>query len=273
MKALILAGGQSKRMGRNKALIERPDGSRQVDHIAGLARGVCDTVLLSIGECESGGVPLPWPRIPDLHPGEGPLAALEAAAAACGGPLLVIGCDLFLLDAPTLACLMANRDPTRAATCYRNRIDGRPEPLCAIYEEPALAKAAAALMNGNRNARDFLESLDPHIIDLPHPAALDGANSPTELAECFAKLRCGVTAKSLGLHYFGGIREVRGVGFEAVESLACTVAGLYEELRFRHRLRFVEGELRVEIHGKTASWETLLHHGDEVAFFLPGNPP
>lgn len=270
MKALILAGGKSKRMGKNKAMVERPDGSLQIDHIARLARGVCDTVLLSVGE--TGECPLPLPRISDLHPGEGPLAALEAAAAACGGPLLVIGCDLFLLDAPTLAFLTASRDPMYSATCYRNRIDGRPEPLCAIYEESALARAAGALKNGTRSARLFLESLDPHVIDLPNPAALDGANSPAELAECFAKLRLGVTSKALGVHYFGKLREARGVGFEVVESLACTVAGLYEELRFRHHLRPIAGYAQVAIRDDIVSWESLLQNGDEVAFLPPEEP-
>ena len=109
MNALILAGGESKRMGRNKALIERPDGIRQIDHITALVRGVSDAVYLSLKD--EGTVPSELPIIPDIRPGEGPLAALESAAAACGGPLLVLGCDLYLMDSETLALLISRRDP------------------------------------------------------------------------------------------------------------------------------------------------------------------
>ena len=185
---------------------------------------------------------------------------------------MVIGCDLFLLDATTLGFLTKNRNPSRMATCYRNRIDGRPEPLCTIYEASALAQAGAALKQGNRCARKFLESLDPQVIDLPNPAALDNANSPAELAECFEKLRLGVSAKALGVLYFGKLRESRGVGFEAVESLACTVGGLYEELRFRHRWPFSDEMPRVAIGGDLVSWDRLVRNGDEVAFLPAADP-
>src|SRR5690606_38465176 len=98
------------------------------------------------------------PVLHDAEPGAGPLAALAALEK---GPVLVLGCDLFLLDEATLRHLLDRRDPARAATCYANRIDGRPEPLCAIYESAGLARAKEALAAGERCARHFLESLDP----------------------------------------------------------------------------------------------------------------
>jgi molybdopterin-guanine dinucleotide biosynthesis protein A len=266
MNALILVGGQSRRMGRDKALIARPDGSRQIDHIAALASGLCDGVFLSVRENVPTGISLPV--IPDLRPGEGPVAALESAAAR-GGPWLVLGCDLFLMDRETLAFLSDHRDPSRMATCFRNRIDGRAEPLCAIYEPAGLAHAAAALSEGRRCAREFLESLDPLLLDLPRPAALDNANTPDELAECFAKLTAGSVPKSVRLLYFAKLREARGLDGETVETLACTVAGLYEELRFRHRLPLESAMLRAAINGEFADWHASVSEGDEIVFIPP----
>jgi molybdopterin-guanine dinucleotide biosynthesis protein A len=267
MNALILAGGESRRMGRNKALVTRPDGTLQIDHVVALARGFCDGVFLSLKDGTS--LTTDAPVIPDLHPGDGPIAALEAAAVACGGPLLVIGCDLFLLDAATLAFLMEHRSRDHNATCFRNRIDGRAEPLCAVYETSALALAAAALAQGQRCARKFLESLGPQILDPPQAAALDNANTPAELAECFAKLTDGVVSKTVGLLYFAVLREARGVDGETVETLACTVAGLYEEIRFRHRLPLNAGMLRVAVNGEFADWDARISDGDEIVFIPP----
>ncbi len=267
MNALILAGGGSRRMGRDKALIERPDGTRQIDHIVALAREVAESVHLSLKD--EGSVECGLPVIADLRPGEGPLAALEAAAAACGGPLLVIGCDLFLLDRKTLKFLIAHRDPKRHATCFRNRIDGRAEPLCAIYETSGLEQAGAALTDGQHCARRFLESLDPVMLDLPDETALDNANTPEELGECFVKLTEGVEPKMVKILYFAKLREARGLDEERVETLACTAAGLYEELRFRYRLPLGTDALRVAVNGDFADWTLRLSAGDEVVFIPP----
>jgi len=267
MNILILAGGVSKRMGCDKSLIMRPDGRRQIDHITALAQQFSDSVFLSLREKDS--IATDLPIIEDIHPGEGPVAALESAAATCGGPLLVIGCDLFLLDMETIARLITRRDPARNAVCFRNRIDGRAEPLCAIYESSALGLAAKALADGQRCARRFLESMDPLMLDLPHPAALDNANTPGQLDECFLKLTSGVTPKKIRVLYFAKLREVRGCGEEEIETLACGAAGLYEEIRYRHRLPLELNALRVAINGEFADWKTRLSAGDEVVFIPP----
>ena len=267
MNALILAGGESKRMGRDKSQIVRPDGNRQIDYVAGLLNPVCDRVFLSLRNRES--VPIDLPVIPDTHPGAGPVAALASAADVCGGPLLVISSDLFLIDAPTLEFLLARRDPTCRATCFRNRIDDRVEPLCTIYEAAGMTAAAEAAANGQRCARKFLESLDPQVLDLPQPVALDNANTPEELNECFSKLTDGVLPKTVNILYFAKLREARGLDAETVETWANTAAGLYEEVRFRHRFPLDLDTLRVAINGEFADWSTRLNAGDEVVFIPP----
>lgn len=266
LNILILTGGLSERMGRDKALIERPDGTRQIDHITALAKAVSGNVFLSARDGDARGTGLPV--IPDLEPGSGPLGALASACAAHPGTWLVIGCDLYLLDESTLRFLIDHHDPTNGATAFRNRIDGRPEPLCAIYEESSISKAAG-FSRDTRCARKFLESLDPGILDLPQPAALDNANTPSELAEAFRKLTHGVVPKSVQLLYFAALREARGLSSETVETLACTAAGLYEELRFRHRLPLGTDHLRVAKNGDFTGWDAAVDSGDEFVFIPP----
>ena len=79
-------------------------------------------------------------RLPDAGPIGGILAALHAHPQAAW---LVLACDLPFLDAATLQQLIAARDPRRLATAFRSSHDGKPEPLCAIYEPASLAAIEA----------------------------------------------------------------------------------------------------------------------------------
>lgn len=265
MILLILSGGKSRRMGCDKLLLTRPDGIRQIDWLAGLAKTTGCEVMLS--RRDDSPPPVDLPVIADLHAGGGPLAALAAAhAARPDQPVLMLGGDLFLLDAATLRHLIDHRDPARRATAFANRIDGRPEPHCTIYETSGSSHAAAWLARGDFHARHFLESLEPRVLKPPRPAALDGANTPIELAECFAKLEHGVRPKTVSLRYSGPILEARGRDEEPVETLACTAAGLYEELRFRHRLPLDIDQLDATRNGIPCAWDQLLSDGDSITF-------
>lgn len=246
-------------MGRDKALIERPDGRRQIDWLVEIARPAGGEVVLSMREDSA--PPLALPVIIDSSPEAGPLAALAAFHAhRPGEAALVLSCDLFLLDAETIRHLLAGRDPARLATCFSNRLDGLPEPLCAIYEAAALARAGAWLEGGGRGARPFLRTLDPLTLDLPQPAALDNVNTPAELAESFSKLRRGVAGKTVTASYPGS------AGMVAVTTLANTLGGLFGELRFRHRLPPLQDELKPLKNGNPCGWETELAEGDEIEF-------
>src|SRR4051812_23167963 len=91
---LILAGGASRRMGQDKALVEW-DGARAVDRVFALAGEVCDGPALVSG----GDYGLPF--VADPQPMAGPVAGILSGAAM----LLAQGCNVMLVlavDAPTL---------------------------------------------------------------------------------------------------------------------------------------------------------------------------
>jgi molybdopterin-guanine dinucleotide biosynthesis protein A len=271
VNTLIVGGGESRRMGRDKLLLARPDGIRQIDWLASLAKSRGGEVRLS--RRDDSPPPVDLPVIADTRPGAGPLGALAAYHARHPGEAaLVLGGDLLLLDAETLDHLLARRDPSRLATAFANRIDGRPEPLCTIYEASGISRAAEWLDRGDHHARHFLESLDPRVLELPHPAALDSANTPPQLAECFAKLTRGVVPKLVRVRYPAILREVRGLDEERVETLACTAAGLYEELRFRHRLPLEIEALQVARNGEGCGWDETLSEGDGIDL-IPAHSP
>lgn len=258
MNALIIAGGFSSRMGRDKAEIVRPDGVRQLDYLAGLVGRFCDEIWVSLRQ--GGDLKTTLPVIEDRRPGLGPLAALEAAFLHRAGPWLVVACDLFLLDEITIRQLIEQRDPTRLATAFRNRLDGRAEPLCAIYEIEGLVQVVNALDCRERGARWFLESLEPQLLALPNRLALDNANTPEELAECFAKLEYGVQRKSVELCITAESSHT-----VEVQTLACTLGGLFHEVRFLLRLRVELSEMEAYVNDICLPWETLITTGIRVS--------
>ena len=98
MIALILTGGRSRRMGRDKLLIERPDGMRQIDWLAKLVREAGLKAMLS--RRDDSPAPVDLPTVIDRRAEGGPLAALEAFHELHPGqPVLLLGGDLFLMAA------------------------------------------------------------------------------------------------------------------------------------------------------------------------------
>ncbi|MCW1915421.1 NTP transferase domain-containing protein [Luteolibacter sp. GHJ8] len=265
MIGLILTGGRSRRMGRDKLLIERPDGQRQIDWLAQLVREAGLEPMLSQ---RRGARPvIGLPVIEDHFADAGPLSALDAFHRRYPQePVLLLGGDLFLMNRVTLEDLLAARSPRNAATCYANRLDDKPEPLCTIFESRALLPLADRLEQHEYGARHFLAGLDPHKLRLRHPAALDNVNSPLDLEEAFSKLRAGVSPKTIHLCGIPGERSY--------VSLATTTGGLLAELAFIHRWKGPWESLEIIRNGELLSPGALIRSGDQILIQgeLSGSP-
>ena len=190
---LVLVGGASRRMGTPKWALDY-HGEPHAHRTARLLGAVCERVFLSVrpGPPDAGlpGAALPdLPTIPDAISLTGPSAGiLSAMADHPGAAWLVAACDLPHLDAPTLAALVAGRDPGRVATAYRSASDGLPEPLCAVWEPHARESLLAAATAGAPCPRRFLVGADTALITLARPDALDNANTPGDQAAAQAAL-------------------------------------------------------------------------------------
>lgn len=186
-----MAGGFSRRMGHDKALLRYHD-LPQAAWTARLLAPFCVDVAYScrpeqdLGDGLGAEAPVGQPRrIHDLVPDLGPMAGLVAAHADLpGAAWLAVACDLPLLTADTLQRLVAGRDQSRIVTAYRSAHDDLPEPLCAIYEPAAFAVVEAALSDGLRCPRRLLirEEARVRLLELASPHALDNANTPQDVA-------------------------------------------------------------------------------------------
>ena len=270
LRGLVLAGGRSTRMGRDKAMLAY-HGRDQLQVAFDLLGEVAGPNFVSVrADQATDPARARYAQVIDGTEGVGPIAGILAALRTRpAAAWLVLACDLPFLDAPTLRALIAGRDPSRVATAFRSAYDGLPEPLCAIWEpqcEPLLADFVAA---DGRCPRKFLLAHAARIIDLPRSNALDNINSTTEYRQAMQDLDPTAKTRPLDIQYFALLREQAGCAHESLQSAARTPRDLYLELQTRHRFTLPLEMLRVAINGDFAEWDHPLEAADHVVFIPP----
>ncbi|HTY51530.1 MAG TPA: NTP transferase domain-containing protein [Steroidobacteraceae bacterium] len=186
---LVLAGGRSSRMQRDKAALSY-HGRTQLQWGVDLLAAHLPRVFVSVRSDQlADPVRARFECITDTLAGAGPIAGIAAAQSRHPeAAWLVLACDLPFLDAATVGFLLEHRDPQRQATAFRSSHDGLPEPLCAIYE-PASAPAITDWIAGGQVCpRKFLRGADVLLLDEPNPRALDNVNTPDEYGAAVSAL-------------------------------------------------------------------------------------
>ena len=185
VKALILAGGKSTRMGKDKGSLVYRDGQTEVDRL----RAVCEQLglptFISVSKSTGGAG-----EIEDRFVGLGPLGAIATAfltdpAAAW----LVLACDLPLVSRPTVEQVLNRRESRRLATAVRGRSKPFPEPLIALYEPRAYQRMLRFLSIGYACPRKVLINSDVAQVVLDDEAPLTNANTPEERRRILARLK------------------------------------------------------------------------------------
>lgn len=285
---LVLAGGASSRMQRDKAAIEY-HGQSQLHWTFHLLTHVCAATFVSVRpdqreEPTRAGLP----QILDRRPGIGPIAGISAALQAHPkAAWLVVACDLPFLSEQTLRHLVEHRDPHKLATAFKSSHDGLPEPLCAIWEPAAREPVLAYLAAGKQCPRKFLIDADALLLDLPEARALDNVNTAEEYIETVTALgskhalssagrdetkAAGAAAakpRTLRVQYYAILREQAGRSEETFDTMAETPAELYDELRRRHPFQLAAAQLKVALNSEFSDWQAPLRHGDTVVFIPP----
>lgn len=182
LAGLVVAGGASVRMGRDKGLIEFA-GRLAVDRAVALLARFCSEVFVSVRQPQrTEPAYARYPLIVDRHDDVGPMASLLAAFdqdPACAW--LALAVDMPLVDDGLLAELVAARDTGRIATAFRNEA-GIPEPLCTIWEPLAVAVLGGRDLARRHSLRAVLEDGDAKLLHTARAAKLASANTPAELA-------------------------------------------------------------------------------------------
>jgi molybdopterin-guanine dinucleotide biosynthesis protein A len=193
LHGLVLAGGRSARMGRDKAGIFI-DSASLLERTVALLDGHVASVSVSVRADQADDqLRKQFPLLLDTGTGLGPANGLRAAHLSDpAAAWLVLACDMPGLDRPAIATLIAARDPTRAATSWRSPVTGLPEPLCAIWEPATLARLTSLVAAAGRpvSPRALLAESDTLLLDAPRAALLLNVNTPAEL-DSYRKERHG----------------------------------------------------------------------------------
>ncbi len=160
--AVILCGGQSRRMGTCKALLT-VEGESVLHRLAG-ALSFFEERLLSANDA-SLGAGLSWTVVEDRFPGLGPGAGLHAALLASKKEaLLCVPCDLPAFSEQAARCLLAQYPGDCAAMVCRDST-GQLHPLCGIYTREMLPALERRLVAGCCRMTEVLEDAPMVVLD------------------------------------------------------------------------------------------------------------
>jgi molybdenum cofactor guanylyltransferase len=159
----LLVGGQSLRMGRDKALL-RLRSKPLVDHLADTMKAAAGTVTL-VGNPEKYGH-LGWPAIADAEPGVGPLGGIAAALRLGLHPLnLVVACDLPGVDIAWLARLIHRAEESNARCVVSRDANGDLQPLCGVYHSDCLPVIESMVRRRDFKVRNLTSELRAEVLD------------------------------------------------------------------------------------------------------------
>ncbi|MEB3983358.1 molybdenum cofactor guanylyltransferase [Mycobacterium sp. 663a-19] len=186
LAGVVLAGGESRRMGRDKATLPFPGpsgaGETMVEHVVGVLGRRCEPVLVMAAQ----GQPLPALQariIRDELGGQGPLPATARGlrAAAEAGARLAFVCAV---DMPLLAVELIDDLARRAVETNAEVVlpwDGRDHYLAAVYRTELADRAEALVAAGERKMRALVDVSDSQRIVMSDSRPLTNVNSDADL--------------------------------------------------------------------------------------------
>jgi molybdopterin-guanine dinucleotide biosynthesis protein A len=265
---LVLAGGASTRMQRDKATLPY-QGKSQLDRAVELAARHCEKVFVSVRASQvTDPARAAHPLLIDSLPGEGPIVGIRSALTAVPNVAwLVIACDLPFLSDAAIEYLLAERDAKLMATAFLSAHDNLPEPLCAVWEPAAGAALARYQTAGGKCPRKFLINNSVKLIEPVDKRALDNVNTPGEYAAALSALEANPLR--LRIQYFALMREQAGRSEETLETVAATPAELFGELTARYGFTLQREQLKVAVNSEFSDWSRRLAAGDDVVFIPP----
>lgn len=141
---ILLAGGNSRRMGRDKGMLPYR-GMPLAQWILRGGRGLAAESLI-IANAREAYLPLGYPVYPDVRPGLGALGGIYSALHYAQYDLCLIwACDMPFIQPSLVRYLLTLTDGYDVVLPLD--ADGQPQPFCAVYRRTACLQAAARLLD------------------------------------------------------------------------------------------------------------------------------
>ncbi|MEO8664171.1 MAG: NTP transferase domain-containing protein [Ignavibacteria bacterium] len=180
LTGLIICGGQSRRMGSDKSLLDYY-GSPHSQYLFQLLEKFCTQVYLSLNESQSRNTDGTRAHITDAeeYSDIGPMSALLSAWQKFPSEsLLVVGCDYPFVSEGEIKRLIQNRKGL--ATCFINPGKNIYEPLLTVYESAFHSIAMQNYLKQNYSLSKILENENVNLIYPSSSFTLRNANTKDE---------------------------------------------------------------------------------------------
>jgi molybdopterin-guanine dinucleotide biosynthesis protein A len=163
---VILAGGASRRMGRDKALLPAGERSMAERLLRRLGPAVDDAIIAG-----GSAAPVGARHVADRLAGRGPLAGMQVAFDAAGHPWVwVVACDLPDVEPAVLALLQSHSDGVDAVVPV---VAGEVQGLCALYRRDVGTKIGQLLESNQSSVKALLQAITTRYLDEPAVRRVD----------------------------------------------------------------------------------------------------
>jgi molybdopterin-guanine dinucleotide biosynthesis protein A len=183
----IIAGGQSRRMGRDKAFVDLA-GKTLIERVIELSAdlGQAETILITNKPAQYAHLGLPMYR--DILPNKGSLGGIYTALVqAQSSDVLALACDMPFVNSGLLRYMIEQMDDD--SDIVVPRVDGYPQGLHATYKKTCIAPIAEQLAADRLKIIRFYARMRVRYLDEPEYAPFDrdgrcfaNLNTPEELA-------------------------------------------------------------------------------------------
>lgn len=192
---LVLAGGQSKRMKKDKGELVYYEKDQR-SHMMDMMGQVCRRSFLSCNARQVDLLKNKFPIIQDTFLDLGPMSGiLSAFRFDPNSAWLTVACDLPYLSATTLQYLIAHRNPSKVATVFLDPKGEFPEPLVTLWEPRAYSVMLDYLSQGYSCPRKVLINTEVEILTAPDSGEFFNVNFPEEYMEVRKELKVGSKRK------------------------------------------------------------------------------
>jgi molybdopterin-guanine dinucleotide biosynthesis protein A len=190
--AIVMAGGDSRRMGTDKASLQL-DGQTLLQSVIATMQQLFPQVIVSVRQPRAG---IDLPQVCDEHPDGGPMAGLAASLGQITTPwAFMVACDMPFVVPEVVELLAGYRiNPPSIPPCQgggdrsspdKGRlggvsyqavvpvVHGHPQPLAAFYAVSCLAPLRASLAAQQKGLRGVLKQLDVRYVDEAEMLSVD----------------------------------------------------------------------------------------------------
>lgn len=175
--AIILAGGDSSRMGRNKVFLT-VKGKTLIKHLYDILIKFFDEVIISVAEKKEPVIPHA-PLVSDVIPGKGPLMGIYSGICASSNFVnFVIACDIPSVNFSLLRKLLSYS--LRYDIIIPSFAPGKYEPLFAIYTKKVIDSAKGLLDNDKRRVSGLFTLCKTKILETSDSNWYTNLNTPED---------------------------------------------------------------------------------------------